>query len=141
MIKELEEIKEQYLGFAKVIGAPMKFINFYDKPQDLGYAHVEYDNGIFYYVVTEKGQELERKSAKDKNELLFWLIQRVSLDMALEYEKTHRDSCEDFRRKYFSKHIELLKLINPKWAEKERERFNSILVKNPFSDNKEPKFL
>jgi len=141
MIKELEKIKEQYIGFAKAIGAPTKFINFYDKPQDLGYANVEYSNGFYYFVITEMGKEIEIKRTSDEKELLFWLVQRLSLDMALEFEKIHRDDSEDFRRKYFLKHIELLRLINQDWAEMEKERFNSILVKSPFTDSKNPRLL
>jgi hypothetical protein len=141
MSQELEKIKEQYARIAKTINAPLKFINFYDKPQDLGYAHVEYKDGFFFYVVTEKGMELERRKTCDENELLFWLIRSLTSDMASEYEKNNRDNSEDFRRKYFSKNLEILKAINPKWAEIERHRYNTILVNNPFSDNKNPRFL
>jgi hypothetical protein len=72
---------------------------------------------------------------------LHWLFLDLTRAEAQDYELKHRDNNEDFRRKYFLKHLELLHNINPKWAEIEKSRYNKILVDNPFSDDKQPRYL
>ncbi len=139
MKNEIEAVKEEYYKIAQKINAPKKYILFADEPQDFGYPHVEYIDGMYYYVVTEKGRELERKSTVDSKDLLYWLISKLTSSMAADYELSHRDKDNDFRRLFFTKHVELLNEIDKLWANKERERYNKILIQHPFSDNKLPK--
>jgi hypothetical protein len=141
MCKEIELIKAKFFKIAKQIKAQPKNVFFYETKQDFGYPHIEYINETYCYVVTEKGEEIQRRFTKNPDELLFWLVTDLTRAEALEYELKHRDISEDFRRKYFLRHLELLAKIEPKWAEREKVVLNKILEEHPFTDYKQPHFL
>lgn len=138
---ELELIKTKYIKIAEELKAPSEYVFFYQSPQDLGYSHVEYNNGVFYYVITERGMELERRSTSNPDELLYWLVYDLTFSMASDYELHHRNKSEDSRRVLFTEHLELIGKINGVWAEKTRVDYNKVLVDNPFNDNKQPRYL
>lgn len=141
MGKEIDYIKEKYFKIAEKIKAQPKNVFFYETKQDYGYPYIEFINNTYYYIVTERGIELERKSTTDSDELLRWLILDLTRAEAQDYELTHRDNSEDSRRRYFSKQLELLQIINPKWAGIEKARYNKILAEHPFTDDKQPRDL
>jgi hypothetical protein len=139
MGKEIDLIKRRYLEIAKKIQAHPKNIFFYETKQDCGYPHIEFKNSCYYYIVTEKGIELQRKSTSDADEILYWLVLDLTKAEAQDYELKNRDSSEDFRRKYFWKFLELLNKINPQWAEIQKSYCNKVLITNPFMDDKQPR--
>jgi len=100
---------------------------------------VEFNNGQYHYIVTERGFELHKKTTTDPNELLRWLVIDLTRAEAQDYELRHRNNNEDSRRQLFAKHIELLRSIDLAWAEKQKKYYNEILAKYPFNDGKQPK--
>ena len=56
-------------------------------------------------------------------------------DLASDYELKHRKKNEDSRRQRFSKHLELLEKIDPKWKDKKRYEIDETLQNAPYDDN------
>ncbi len=103
-------------------------------PQHDGSAHVEIVAGSYHYVVTERGSELERSLAKDKDELFYWLMSDVTFSIACDFEVTHRITGQDSRRQLFSKHVELLGRLSQDWATRKELEYAQVLSEHPFRD-------
>jgi hypothetical protein len=101
---------------------------------DDGTSHLEITDDTYHYIVTERGLELNRKSTRDKDELLYWLIDELAWGMASTYELKNRIKGQSFRRLFFAKNIEFLNRANPAWAERKQKEFDAILVIHPYDD-------
>ena len=132
----IASVKSEYFRIARRLDATEEFIEFYETPQDLGYSHVELRNGIFHYITTERGAEIARRSTSDPEELMYWLISKLTWEMALRYELEHRNDPQDFRRILFRRQTELLMDINPIWAKKKKAELDAILADHPYLDKK-----
>ncbi|MGL4967748.1 MAG: hypothetical protein ACRC67_41415 [Inquilinus sp.] len=55
-------------------------------------------------------------------------------EMSGRFELRNRRHGEDFRRQMFSRRLELLNVLSPAWAEKEKARLDEILSRHPFQD-------
>jgi hypothetical protein len=102
--------------------------------QDDGAPHIELVSGRYDYVVTERGLELERRTASTEDELLYWLMSDVATSIALELELENRTSGQDSRRQWFSKRIELLARLSPEWARRKELEYAQVLSEHPFRD-------
>jgi hypothetical protein len=118
------------------LDASPKQVRFNTSARHDGSAHVECVGGEFNYVVTERGNEFERRRTVDPQELLFWLVSDLTWEMAAEWELQHRIEGEDFRRQLFRRDIELISRIDPEWARRKREKYEKILGEYPFNDRK-----
>jgi len=99
-----------------------------------GSAHVEFSDGVYHYVVTERGSELEHRTASDADEVMYWLAQDASFSQACSYEVRHRVANQDCRRLLFAKQVELLASVNPSWAGRRAREHQEILKVHPFDD-------
>lgn len=99
-----------------------------------GYAHVEFLDGVYQYVVTERGAELERRTAANADEVMYWLAQDASFELACAHEVRHRVANQDCRRLLFAKQVELLASANALWAARRMEEHQEILKAHPFRD-------
>ena len=95
---------------------------------------VELRNGQFHFVISERGSEVKR-FAGNPDEVLALLFEGITFELAGQFELRHRVKGQDSRRLLFSKQIELLKLLNPQWAESRREQQLKILRTYPFNDS------
>jgi len=102
---------------------------------------VETHGDAYAWVLTERGQEVERRVTRDLDELLFWLIGSVIFEMATAHELANRIAGQDFRRVLFAKEVELFERLDPRWAARAVERINDTLARHPFMDDLEPRFL
>ena len=68
----------------------------------------------------ERGEEHERRSTLDLDELLYWIFGRVTYIEAVDYERKNRIDSEDFRRLLFQRQLELLGRLNPRWLDRYR---------------------
>jgi len=127
--KELDIIREQVIDGPRQNGLFM----IPERPTHTGAAHVEIVNGKYHYVITERGSEFERKVTQSEDELLYWFASDSIFSIACAWELEHHKEDEDFRRQLFSKQIELLYKVNPKWAEQEQAYHEKVLSENPFT--------
>ena len=117
---------------AGLVGA-VEFLPSFGTSRQDGMPHVEVSDAYFF-VVCERGSELERRRTEDFNELLFWIFSSVTFSLAVRWEVSHRRDGEDPRRQMFAKQIELLEILSPPWAAREAQDHRRILLRHPFND-------
>ena len=98
-----------------------------------GSPHIEVDDS-YSFVVCERGVELQRRKTTDLDELLFWILENVTSNLAWNYELQHRRDGEDSRRQAFAKQVELLSLLSPDWGDRQKAELEEILARHPFRD-------
>lgn len=104
------------------------------RPTHNGDAHVEWIDGQFHYVVTERGAELHRRVAQDEEELLYWLFDDTTAAMAYRTRPSWwtRLRGGDPRRYRFAMHEALLHKLDPAWAQRKRRHHADVLQRYPF---------
>ena len=130
----IEDIKQEVNELAKKINAPSSFLPTFGRTEDGARPHIEVDNRGFHYVVVERGNELERKTSSEKDQLFYWIFNSVTFSMACEYELRNRIPNQDFRRLLFKKQIELIRDIKPEYAHKLEIEKRRILENHPYRD-------
>ncbi len=117
------------------IDAPDDLLPTYGYSRDFGYPHIEVDaNGLLHYVIVERGEELERKTTNELDELLYLIFASVTFSMAGKFEVKNRIEDKDSRRMMFAKQEELLCILSDAWRQKEKEEHQRILERCPFDD-------
>jgi G3E family GTPase len=150
MVKSLADLEKIVDELAAKIEAPASLLPTYGHSLDGAHPHIEVTHGeaahedaddsetdhagMWHYVTVERGQELERKTTRDLDELLYWIFASVTFSMAVKYKGKHRVSGQDFRRIMFQKQEELLGQLNESWKRREEEEHRFILAKHPFDD-------
>jgi hypothetical protein len=125
------EIRARAKALAERLGEPDFSVR--SRPTHDGSPHVEVTDA-YYWVVTERGQEIERRRTMDVDELLYWLLAGLTFSMAIEYELTRRRTGEDTRRQWFAKEVELLEELSPDWADRKRREQAETLKRHPYQD-------
>jgi len=137
VMKSMSALEALYRAIARQLRAPERRVHFFTTPQHDGSAHVEIVNDQLAYVVTERGEELERRTTGDPDELLYWLVSDLTWALASDYELSHRLESQDFRRLLFGMHLELLAEVDCAWSERKRREYLRVLAEHPFSDRGE----
>lgn len=126
--------KRNSTRFARIMPAKEPY-SFLTTARHDGSPHVEFANGTYYYVVTERGTEFERESFTDKDDLLYRLVADITFGMAVDHELRNRIGGQDFRRVMFGKRIELMERVGPEFGAKARQETAEILKENPYDDS------
>jgi hypothetical protein len=126
-----QKLLEQYEAYCGVLGVKAVL---HTRQQHTGEAHVEFLDDGYHYVVTERGTELVRRITADEDEMLYWLLSDVVFDLASGYELQNRVKGQSFRRLLFAKELELMRRLNPSWAERKSGEIEAVLAKNPYDD-------
>ena len=135
MTKTVTEIQNIVNQLAVKINAPSYLLPTFSSPIGDATPNIEVDNlGLYNYVISERGNEYERKLTSDLNDLLYWIFASVTFSMACDYELKNRIEDKDCRRIMFQKQEQLLGLLNKDWEEKEKKEHQNILNNNPFDD-------
>ncbi|MDO6409912.1 Imm63 family immunity protein [Pantoea phytobeneficialis] len=129
----IEEIQKIVNSLCEKIHAPKSIVG--TSPFDDGRPYLSVENDEYNYIYSERGYEFSRKKTSSPDELLFWIMYDVVHQMAVSYELNHRIEGCDVRRLIFRKVIEYLSQLKSEWGEKAKEKFNQILVQDPFKDN------
>jgi hypothetical protein len=128
-------LQRRYRLACERLAAPADRFPYRAHPAHDGAPHVEVSGGLYHYVVTERGAELERRTTRDADQLMFWLLADVAFNLACEFELAHRVPGQDFRRVLFAKQIELLNELDPTWGQRRAEELGRILKEHPFKDS------
>ena len=135
MRTNLEEIRSLVESYAKKIEAPQQLLPTYGRTVDGAHPHIEIkENGEFFYVIVERGQELRRELAVDINDLLYKIFTDITFSMACAVAAKQRKGKEDFRRQMFLKHEELLGVLQEEWKFRMQKEHQLILMSYPFDD-------
>ena len=130
----LEEIKSEVDRLAAQIEASARLLPTYGYSRDGAHPHLEVDAHGYHYVVVERGEELNRMTTNDPDELLYNIFKDVTSALAGKYELKHRVTHQDSRRLIFQHQIALLSILSPKWAEIKAEEHKKILEQHPYDD-------
>jgi immunity protein 63 of polymorphic toxin system len=131
----LSEIKTEVDRRAGLIGAAgHRALPTYGHTQDGARPRIEVDSRGYHFVVVERGQEQERFTTPNLDDLLFRIFQSVTHELAFAYELVHRVEMQDCRRLAFRRQVELLSQLSPNWAEREAQGQSRILTEHPFDD-------
>lgn len=128
-------LRRQFHSLCGRLSAPVDDSVYRTNPTGFGDPFVEIDADQYHYVIEERGQELERRSTADADELLYWLISDVVFRIALAYELQHRAPGQDSRRIVFQRSAELLSMLSPAWVARRRDEIDAILVQAPYTDS------
>jgi Immunity protein 63 len=131
----LNEIKAQVDLLASRVGASGYILPTYGRTEDGARPHVEVDPRGYHYVVVERGQELERLTTNDLDELLYTIFKSITFSLATDYELKRRMEDQDCRRILFQRQVELLSVLSPQWGERELRNHKQTLQQHPYDDN------
>lgn len=133
-MKTLQEIETDVRALGKLIGASKNELPTYRTTRDMGYPHVEVANGLYHYVVVERGQELERRSSATYGDLLYWIFESATHNLAFAYELRNRIENQDCRRIAFPKQIELMKRLSSEMGARLEAKLADTLSREPYDD-------
>lgn len=130
-------LRERYKSLLQRLRHPPRYMSQHEISThrlDEGSPHVEWVDGHYEYVVTERGRELQRRTAADEDELLYWLISDVTTEVASHLTRHGPDWGRDPRRRRFARDVELLTRLNPAWGERKKAEYDVLLRRYPFRD-------
>jgi hypothetical protein len=130
----LGDIEKKVNELALKINAPSNLLPSYGQQTWDAHPYIEVDNFFLYYVVSERGQEIERKMTDKLDDLLYWIFADVTFSMSSDYELKNRIEDKDCRRIMFDKQKELLGQLNQNWRQREDAEHQRILKNSPFDD-------
>jgi len=139
MDPQLRDLQERYTRLCKLLGhAPAYSYQHQIQTRPLmdGAPHVELAGGSYEYVVTERGRELERRTARDQDELLYWLMSDVTAGVAMRLDAKRLFRTGDARRWWFARNVELLRGLSPEWGDRKQAEYEQVLSKHPYRDPK-----
>ena len=135
MKSTLSEIKTNVDQLAERIGAPHDTLPTFGYSEHTARPHVEVDPRGYHLVVIEQGEELERFTTSDLDELLYKIFTNVAFVLSSKYERVHRMENHDPRKTLFKMQVELLTRLSSKWGERESQAHKQILKQHPFDDH------
>lgn len=133
-MKTLREIEADVNNLAARIAASADDLPSYGRSQDFGHPHVEVSGSQYHFVVVERGQEISRQSSQSYDDLLYWIFQNATHNLAFAYELENRIEDQDCRRIAFPKQIELIGKINAAMAARLSSTIEAILQRSPYDD-------
>ena len=108
--------------------------------EDFAKLNIEIDNSNFYnFIIVERGEELEKRITVNLDDLLYWIFELITFDLASKFELQNRIENSDFRKVLFKKQEELLSLISDEWKVKKENEHHEILKTYPFQDKNSEK--
>ncbi|MBB2949086.1 hypothetical protein FB565_008891 [Actinoplanes lutulentus] len=91
--------------------------------RDGGYPWASVDeSGVYHWIVTERGQELQHRKTRDLDEMLFWCLEATTWSMGGDWALRHPVAGEEQRVTRWRKQFALLATINPEWPHRARQR-------------------
>jgi hemolysin activation/secretion protein len=92
------------------------------------------DNDDVYFVVEERGVELERMKCPSIDDLLYRLFSSITFGMASHYAGANGKFGMDFRRAMFQEQLRLLAIASSDWKARKELEIKEILRKTPYDD-------
>ena len=120
---------------ASIINAPERLLPQFGQSNQAACPFVLISFPYFYLVVSENGTIIEKKKFLTEDMLLYSIFERITFNMAMEYEVVHRAPNQDFRRILFSYQLVLMQRLSDAWKKRLQEKIDDILCTNPFSDD------
>ena len=91
-------------------------------------------NNEYHILYIEKGKIRNDILTDDKREVLWHVVQMISVEIIMNYAMHNREKGKDFRRAFFAKEIEVFSLFGEDFKKRKKEEIKIILQNNPFND-------
>jgi len=124
LFQKLPQYNEKYFGFE--IDAGHKGF-----PTRAQYYFVENGRYCNYFY---DWREVYKKTTRDIDEAIYWILQDRIFNYVIQYEKEHRVRYIDGRRKWFKLEQEMYDIIGKPYSEIKRKEQSEIMRRNPFDD-------
>jgi hypothetical protein len=134
MIDELRSLQSEYNALCQRVEPSGGEYTFLTEREDVGVPHVEFIDGKYHYIVTERGLDLETRSTADRSEILYWMLYDLTFWMGVAYEFKNRVDGPDVRRVIFAHWLDLMKKADQAFADRLKIHIAETLTKNPFVD-------
>jgi hypothetical protein len=132
----LAEVEAEVHRLAAIIDAAgHRALPAFGRDAQEGQPCVEVDEEGYHLVVRERGEVVERMTTTSVDELLYHVFGKFTFALGCDYELHHRDPAKDSRRLMFSRKLELLGRLSPKWASREAEEQAKVLAQHPYDDD------
>ncbi len=128
----LDAVRALVAELSAKIGATDALSPTYGTSTHSGRPHIEVD-GHYHFVVCERGEEDERGTTDSLDELLFWIFEAITFQMACDHELKHRKLGQDARGIMFANKLSLLATLDEAWARRESQLLSDIVAKHPFT--------
>jgi len=131
---ELQKLQAEYNALCQRIKPIDGEYTILTEREDVGVPHVEFENGEYHYIVTERGLDLSRRSTADRREILYWMLYDLTFWMGVAHEFKNRIDGPDGRRMMFAHWMEQMKKADQGMADRLEIDIAAILAENPFVD-------
>lgn len=135
MDAELQSLQFEYNELCQRIKPSNGKYTILTEREDVGVAHIEFSDGQYHYIVTERGLDLETRSTGDRSDILYWMVYDLTFWMGVAYEFENRVDGPDVRRKIFAHQIEMMKRADHHFARRLEIEIAETLIRNPFVDH------
>ncbi|MBL8180994.1 MAG: hypothetical protein JNL64_05225 [Blastocatellia bacterium] len=134
MTNEFQELRAEYNRLSQRIKSFDGIYSIQTERTDDGSPHVEFSDGQYHYIVTERGLDLSIRSTPDVREMAYWMLKDVTFWKGVAYEFANRTEDQDCRRMIFSHQLELMRRADEQFAERLESEIAETLRQNPYTD-------
>jgi hypothetical protein len=135
MKDELKQLQVDYNALCQRIRPCESEYTILTEREDVGVGHVEFYDGEYHYIVTERGLDLSHRSTADRREILYWMVYEITFWMGVAHEFKNRVEGPDGRRMMFPHWLEQMKKADQTMADRLEIDIARILAENPFTDH------
>ena len=132
-IVSFANLKEIIDSHAEKINAPQKYYPTFDNIRGDATPNIEIIKDGYYYVISERGNEIDRRYTPFLDMLIFWIFKDITSWMSLDNQSNSLTSHADSRMKLLSNQVELLNKINPEYAETVIKEYELLLGQDWYS--------
>jgi hypothetical protein len=126
-IVNFSELKNIIDSCSKLISVPKNYYPTFDNVKGDATPNIEIDKIGYYYVISERGNEYDRRFTPFLDQLLFWIFRDITFRMSSDYELENRINNQDSRILLFSYHIDLMSKIKQEYADMIKKDYDYIL--------------
>ena len=129
MLLTLPKIEAEIREYAAIIDAPEEFIPTFGSSNQSGLSHIEIQDGRYFLIVCEKGDELSRESFDNADELVFKVLQDISYSMAcdLDFDGTND---QNFRELFLDAQNSIMSRIYAYYSEKVKRKKETLITED-----------
>jgi len=106
---KIELLKDKIYRLAQKINVPEKMLPVFNRSasREEFFRYVTYEANSYYLVDVERSREMKKKSTEDKNLILYWIFENITLEMAVRVKSEglgdkHKD-LQQIRRELMGK--------------------------------------
>ncbi|MDH5414542.1 MAG: hypothetical protein OEW87_10420 [Flavobacteriaceae bacterium] len=129
MLLTLPEIEDKIREYASIIDAPEELIPTFGFSDQSGLSHIEIQDGCYFLIVCQKGDELSRESFDSTDELVFKVLQDISYSMACDLDFDGADD-QNFRERFLDAQQHLMSKIYTYYSENAKRKKATLITED-----------